>query len=121
MTKELNELGQRLNFLQQQLSQLTHQLEELQNVLVGIESVCGADVGEEILVPLGAGVFAKANLQDSSKILMNVGSQVVVEKTVKGAAELVAEQVEELKKIKEKMDRELASLSSQMQLMQLRG
>jgi prefoldin alpha subunit len=116
---ELEELGSRLKYLEKQMDQLIHQLQELEIVKDGIKDIANSKIGNEILVPIGAGVFAKATLKDSDKVLMNVGSQIVVEKSSVDAEKLVADQIGELDQIKDKMQGELASLSNQIQLLQI--
>lgn len=55
--------------------------------------------GKEILVPLGQGVFFKGKIEDTSNVLVNVGSGVVVERDKDGAKELILKQIEEIEKV----------------------
>ncbi len=105
--------------MQQQLQLLEHQLQELDQVKDAISEMKKAENGQEILVPLGAGVFSKANVKDNEKVIMNVGSNVAVSKSLDEAKVLVEKQIEELKNIQEQMNQEFAGISQQMQFLQM--
>ena len=117
--QQMQEMKQNLQQMQQQLQLLEHQLLELDQVKDTIVEMKKSEKGQEILVPLGAGVFTKATVKDNEKIIMNVGSSVAVDKTLSEAEELVLKQIEELQKIQEQMNKEFAGVSQQMQFLQM--
>jgi len=117
--QQMQEMKQNLQQMQQQLQLLEHQLLELDQVKDTIVEMKKSEKGQEILVPLGAGVFTKATIKDNEKIIMNVGSSVAVDKTLSEAEELVLKQIEELQKIQEQMNVEFAGVSQQMQFLQM--
>tara|TARA_Y100000310_G_C20529496_1_gene737708 strand:+ start:313 stop:681 length:369 start_codon:yes stop_codon:yes gene_type:complete len=121
MNEQIQELGQRMKFLEQQLEQLQHQANELEQVRDSVEEMAKAGEGQELLIPLGAGVFTKAKVSDNKKVLMNVGSKVVVEKDLASAKVLVEGQMAELDKIKEQMTQEMTNIGQQLQMMQLQA
>jgi len=120
MSDQINELGMRRNFLEEQLQQLDFQLQELFRVKEGIEEINDLKAGQEILVPLGAGVFTKAEVK-TGKLLMNVGSQIVIEKEGGDAGKLVTDQIAQLEQVKQQMVLEMTNIQQTMQMMQMQG
>lgn len=93
--------------LQQQMQQVSEHLELLnqQNVELEIsknalEEIGKTEINSEILAPVANGIFLKANLKDNQKLVINVGSNTTVEKTVlEGIALLSVQKDEILQKI----------------------
>ncbi len=54
---------------------------------------------KEIFVSLGAGIFLKAKILNTNKLLVNVGNNVFVEKTPEEIKKLIDEQIEEIDKL----------------------
>ena len=115
----MQEMMQRMQALQQQLEILQHQLGELEQVKESITAVNDSDNEQEVLVPLGAGVFVKGKFSETDKVFMNVGANVVVKKAPKDAEEIVVKQIEQLKNIGEQMNQEVASISQLLQMIQV--
>ncbi|MDP3918422.1 MAG: prefoldin subunit alpha [Nanoarchaeota archaeon] len=118
---DIQELGHKMKFIEQQMMQLEYQFNELNLVKDSIIEVMGTDEGKEILLPLGAGVFMKAIVKDSNSLLMNVGSEVVVEKSFAESLELVESQIKQLEDIKNHMETEFETIQMQMQMMQMKS
>jgi len=118
MDEQLQELGMRMKFLEQQMMQQDQQLQELTSVRDSIEEISKGAEGQEMLIPLGAGVFVKGVLKDCKTVKMNVGAGAVVEKSFLDAKRLVEEQIEALENVREQMTDEGSKLSQNMQVMQ---
>mgnify|MGYP001268393807 CR=1 FL=1 len=119
MNEQMQELGTRMKFLEEQMQKLEQQLQELANVKATVDEISKVDTGKALLIPLGAGVFVRANVKDTDKVVMNVGSSVVVEKDIKDASTLVSNQIQSLEEVKEKMTAELANVQQTLQFMQV--
>ncbi|NQU78815.1 prefoldin subunit alpha [Candidatus Woesearchaeota archaeon] len=104
---------QRIKQLQQQLEKMESQLLEVSAVEQSISEIGDVKEGEEILVPISGGVFFKTKLDNSSKFLVNVGSNVVVEKDVARTCEMVRLQGIEIRKYKEQV---LTALNEQVEI-----
>ncbi len=115
---ELQILFQQLTTLQNQIGALRQQIEEMYSLAESLEEVGKTKADTEILVPLGAGIFANAKLTNPSEVLMNVGSKVAVPKTVKESCAIVQAQVKELEKVLLHLENEFQSFSSRAQSMQ---
>lgn len=68
-------------------------------------------VDTETLMPLANGIFAKAVVKDTQKLIVNVGNNVATEKTVDETIYLMDEQLDELDKYKAKMNENMQALT----------
>ena len=112
MYMEFKAIEQHIKQLQQQLEAVTNQLIELHGTGSSLEEFRKIDSGKEIFVPLSSGIFAKASVQDTSELLVNVGAGVAVKKDVESTKKLIQNQIEEIKKIQKHMVEELEKLTS---------
>lgn len=114
----MEELGMRMKFLEQQMMQLDQQLQELESVRDSIEEIEKSEEGQDMLIPLGAGVFIEGQVRNCKKVRMNVGAGAVVEKNVQDAKKLVEEQINALENVRAKMTEEGSNISQGLQMMQ---
>lgn len=104
---------QQIEQIDQVISTLRKQVEELNTLKQTIEEITDIAEGNELLVPLGAGIFLKASLNDTKELLMNVGSKVVVKKTPLEALEMIKIQIEEITRVLEDTEREHVRLTTE--------
>ncbi len=79
------------------------EIEDIKEALNNLEEMDG-----EVLVPLANGIFVKAQVQNKKEVLINVGYNTVVKKTLEDALKLVQKQEEEIIKSKVNAQKELA-------------
>jgi prefoldin alpha subunit len=116
---ELQMLSQQLQQLQQQIEMLTQQVADMGNVKESLDSVAKSKEDSEVYTPLGIGIFIKTKLNSNSEVLMNVGGNVALPKSISDAKDLVEKQIEEIKGIVEHMKEEFAKGTGQVQHMQM--
>ncbi len=110
---EFQELQQQIEQINQHLELLTQQNVEMDISIGALEELEKTKVGNEILAPIANGIFLKAELKDNQKLIVNVGSDTTVEKTIPEVIKLLEEQkVEGNQKIME-LDQMLHKLTSQ--------
>jgi len=110
-----------LQLLQQQLGQLTEYLEKLQlqqqELVTSLEALTELQktkINTEILAPVANGIFLKAELKDNQKLVVNVGAEVIVEKTISEVITLLEEQ-------REKISENIAEAEGMLQQLQEHG
>jgi prefoldin alpha subunit len=97
----------------QQVAEIENQLVAFENRRSELEVVKQslADMkhqkDREIMIPVGAGVMVLGKIVDEKNILVNIGANVVVQKTSEEAKKLVEEQLEEINKILDSLKKEL--------------
>jgi prefoldin alpha subunit len=123
--KELNEKYFELQILEQQLKQVNqqllgmdNQLLELQRIKENLDDIANTKKDTEMLVALGGGVFSKAELKDSSKVLMNVGSNIVVEKDIASSKLVVDHQMGQITEVIKQLEQEFQILAMNSQVLQ---
>ncbi len=94
-----SELSQIQNFM----SRIEIQIREVTTLLENIKEFGKISTGEEILFPVADGIFAKGTLIQSEKLKVNVGQNIVVDKTIEETQELIEQQLENLQKQQQKM------------------
>lgn len=93
---ELEMLNQRLTELQQSLDYSNQQIEHSSVALAMIKSLSNVKVGQELLVPIGGGVFITVNASDVKSVKLAVGAGVVVEKNIDDALTRVINQSKQI-------------------------
>ncbi|MGQ9515270.1 MAG: prefoldin subunit alpha [Thermoproteota archaeon] len=83
---------------------------DLQTTKTAIEELSKTAVDTPILVNLGGGVYSMTKLADSKKILIDVGTGVVVEKTVEGSLEIINKRLEDLEKARASLESQLSNV-----------
>ncbi|MBI2659140.1 prefoldin subunit alpha [Candidatus Woesearchaeota archaeon] len=111
MYMEFKMLDNYIKQLQSQLEMVTHQLIELNSTNSSLNEFAKLDAGKEIFVPLSSGIFAKASIKDTSKLLVNVGANVAVKKDIESTKKLIEKQMEEIKKIQKQMANDLEKMT----------
>jgi len=123
--KDLQEKYMQYNFYKQQaqgllqeislLNQTTQNISTAREVLSNIES---AKDKSEILVPVGGNTFLKAKLEDTENVLIGIGADVVLKKSMPEAISTIDEQLENLKNTGEKFSNQMQDLEKKMRVLE---
>ena len=108
-------IGERIKQLQQQLQTAEQQLMEIMATMQSLDDFSTLKENDEILVPVNNGIFAKASLKKENKLLVNVGSSVVVDKSVEETKNLIEKQKDEMEGIRGKIALNLNKLIEKAQ------
>jgi prefoldin alpha subunit len=98
------------------LTQLT--AEGLDRALRAVEAMETAEVGNEMLVPIGSGSFIHAKLASKEKVVLNVGAGVNIEKTPAEAKESLKIRKAEVAEGSKKLNEMLGKIDQEMQRIQ---
>lgn len=89
---QLEYLKEQADLVQQQAGLIAKSLTEIDMTIGALGELKKMEKSTSFLIPFGTGVLAKASLEDNGKVLVNVGSGVMAEKTVDEALEMIAKQ-----------------------------
>ncbi len=114
MDKKLQEEMQKkyieMQMLDAQMKQIHKQLEgmeenaaELTQTRNNINSLKDIRLGTEMLVPISSGIFVKGMIKDNSELLVNVGANTVINKSIEETKSLLDSQMEEMMKYRDQM------------------
>ncbi|MBI4738730.1 prefoldin subunit alpha [Candidatus Woesearchaeota archaeon] len=104
--------------IKQQVQKMDGQLADLVSIQEGLEDFKTVADGSEVLVPVSNGIFLQANLASNKKLLVNVGSSVVVEKSFDDTQKLLGDQEVEISIYREQLLAHLNKMLVQMQHLQ---
>src|SRR3989344_91452 len=96
LEQENQKLEQQMQMIEQQFSNLR----ALKENLGEIESHKG-----DFLASLGSGVFLRSELKENKKVLINVGSGVVIKKSCEDAREILDRQVDKIEAVKQEVEK----------------
>jgi len=91
---------------------LEQQAGEMDIVQLALDDFAMSKAGSPAVVTLTPGLFVKAKLDETDKVLLNVGGGAVVEKTIPEAKKVIATQSTELRKLQEELAEQLQKLAS---------
>lgn len=124
MTDEQRKLQERymeFQMLQQQMEQLSKYLEELSGkaeefILTkeNLNSLGKTSVNTETMLSVAPGIFAKGELKDNQKFVVNVGANIMVEKTIPQIEGLLDKQIKEVEEIRAQLDGNLLEMNQRM-------
>ena len=101
---------------QKQIQQISDQLVELNLIKDGLVDISKTNLDTELLVPLSSGIFVKAKLMDNAEVVVNVGNNVSVSKTMDQADVLIDEQITQLQKVQHQLTSDLSKMEMQLKL-----
>ncbi|MBT4576887.1 prefoldin subunit alpha [Candidatus Woesearchaeota archaeon] len=104
---EFQMLEQSLAHLNQKKASIENQMNEFVSLQESLDSLKNSKDNSPMFSPLGSGVFIKSELKDSKNVLVNIGSNIAIERTVDDSKELVEKQMTELRGILIKLESEI--------------
>ncbi|MBI2575125.1 prefoldin subunit alpha [Candidatus Woesearchaeota archaeon] len=90
---ELQMAGKHIKKFHERVEALDEQLGAMEAVIQSLDELKSMEEGAEMLSPISEGIFVKGTLKDSSKLIVNVGANIAVPKTVDEAKELLRSRI----------------------------
>ena len=115
--QKLEQMINELNVYENQSKMLQQQIEAIQASLLEVDALESTleDLKDkksvETLVPVGAGSFMNAEINNTDEVIMSVGAGVAITKSVEDAKETLSSQKEELNDSLDKMLTNLQNIS----------
>ena len=105
---------QRIKQLEAQINAIQKQIVEMQGITESLEAIDKSTTENEVLLPIGRGIFVK-NKITSKNVLLNIGSGIVIEKNAKDTTKLVDEQAKKLSMMANEYQEEIISISRKIE------
>ncbi|HUK38264.1 MAG TPA: prefoldin subunit alpha [Methanomicrobiales archaeon] len=109
----LNEYGQQAEIFSRQLEVIEQKRIESLAAIETLKSIAG-DHDSPVLLPLGGGTMVRARVADPEKILVNIGSDVIVQRTNGETITFLQEKITEMEAMEKKVAATIDQLRSQM-------
>ena len=110
---ELRLASVQIKQLQQQLEALDEKRQELENAITSLDELKGSHKKAKMLAPITEGMFVSATLDSGDELIVNVGGNVCVRKTVEEVKGMLKERLQEVSGYQENMLEELNKLTDQ--------
>ncbi len=104
---EFQMLEQSLAQLNQRKATIENQINEFSALQESLDNLKNSENNSPMYSPLGSGVFIKSELKDTKNVLVNIGSNIAVERSIEESKKLVDKQMSELKEIISKLEKEI--------------
>jgi prefoldin alpha subunit len=112
MYYEIQALDEQIKEMQRNLVSLDEQIVELNNNINALDDFKDTETGKSTYVMLAPGIFANAEIKNNKELLVNVGSNVAVKKTVDDTKELLRKRFDLVKQYRDKMLNQMQEASS---------
>lgn len=112
---EFQMVDQQIKVLHQQLNILEQQTTEISSVVENLESLKTVKPKTKAFAQIGPGISMETTLEKPNEVLMNIGANTLVKKSLPEAQEMLNEQIEEMKRITESMQTEVQKLMAHAQ------
>ena len=109
-------LESRLNSLAQQRELITNKLIEIQTTLNSIDEIEKSK--EEVLFPLGSEAYAFGKVADKTKMIVEVGAGVALEKTVGEAKEILKSRMTDIENALTTVQRNMQEASESLEVLE---
>ena len=111
---EAEMLNQQLERLQEYLGNMDRQAAEITALKSAIDAWSSVPAGDEMLVPIAAGVFAHAHSSVDKTLRVNVGNNTVVAKTVPEMHVMLDTQLTEMRTYEEELHKQFDQLLARL-------
>ena len=98
LSVEMRFLEQTAESLQQRISMVNAAITDLTYANMALESIEKEKENAELLIPIGGSSYIKVKLASPDKVIVGMGANVSIEKTLPEAKAIVEERLEELEK-----------------------
>ena len=111
---EMQILGSQIQQVEQQIQMLGQQTSDLNLLAENLSELNNIEGKNDIVVPLGAGIFIEAKLKESKEILMNGGAGAMTKKSFTSARDILSKQSNDLVGLMKQMEGNLSELYKQL-------
>lgn len=115
---ELQLLESALNTLQTRVGLVNASINELQLANATVEGLKTEQKGATILVPLGGSTYMKAAIEDAERLIVGIGADVAVEKTMNATQEDMGSRILELEKARNTLQQQVEQTIARMEAVQ---
>lgn len=115
LTSQVKSTQNQMQQLQQRKQKVESTIEKLKEIREGLGEL--PEDKKEAMSPIGAGVYAPSEVKNTGKVLVNVGSDVVVEKEVNEATNYLGDREDQLMQLKQRYQQQLQKLQKKYQEM----
>ncbi len=115
---ELKQLDEEIKSLNAHLETVDEQITDLNSSKAIVNKFRELKKGDELRVPLASGIYIKSRLDDTEKLMVNVGAGVTVEKKPEDVISILDRQAAELSSYREKLVAQMKKIIARIEEIQ---
>ena len=100
--------------IQQRIAYVNAAITELELATSTLEGIGSGGLEDALLVPIGGSSYIRAKLEDSNKLIVGIGADVAVEKTVGEAKEGFQARILEFEQVRTSLQQQLDEVSTKL-------
>jgi len=100
--------------INEQINMIDATIKSMESTIEALTSLNKTDVDREILLPLGSNAFAHSKLSDNQNVIVGVGANIFLEKSIPEAVKFFDTHIEELHAALAKMQKKSAEIENQL-------
>ncbi|MGQ4914857.1 MAG: prefoldin subunit alpha [Candidatus Asgardarchaeia archaeon] len=104
--------------LNEQLNLVQLKLSELQSAKEALENISKMSKGQEVLLPIGGGVYFKSSIIDTQNVFLDLGANVIAVKTTVDALEIINKNIASLTEAKNKLEKQISDVLNKSRQLQ---
>jgi prefoldin alpha subunit len=112
---EFNLFGAKLQEMEQQLQAIEKFVLELQTTSSSLTELKETDISQETLSPIGQGIFVKSKLQDNKEVMVEIGAKVFAKKSIDEARILLDKKAMNFMALRERLAEQMEAVVNKMQ------
>ncbi|KXB06910.1 hypothetical protein AKJ51_02520 [candidate division MSBL1 archaeon SCGC-AAA382A20] len=112
---ELREAQQNVEILQSQSEELKNSINEIESTKETLEGIEEVEAGTELLVPLGSGSYLPVEAHKPDKVLMDLGADLVAERSPEKVSELIDKQKKDIEGSLEEIQNRIKKLNEKIE------
>ncbi|MCD6357630.1 MAG: prefoldin subunit alpha [Thermoprotei archaeon] len=114
LAAEYTALSQLVEEVRRRIELLNATLNEVASAKSALEELEIVEEGEELLVPIGAGVYVRTRISGKSEVLVTIGANILVEKSIEEARKYLDEREQKLRDLLQRHMSDYQSLVSRL-------
>lgn len=95
---EMQLMEKQASQLRQRLQMAEAEIQEVRSGVAALDEIARVKPGEEVMIPLANGIFARGTVQDTGKLLVGVGASVITEKDIPSTKKILDTRIESLER-----------------------
>lgn len=103
-----------LESIENQNSYLQAAIMDYQKAKLTVQKLSETQTGNEMLIPIGGGVFTYATTKKPSKVLADIGAGIVIEKNPKEALTIIDKRIKDLQENQQSLNEMSEKIQNQM-------
>ena len=114
LAAEYTAISQLIDEVKQRIDLLNASLNDIASAKGALEELEAVKEGEELLVPIGAGVYVRVRVVDKSSVLVTVGASILVEKGLEEARKYLDEREQRVRDLLRRHVSDYQALASRL-------